>query len=337
MYTPAVMFCPICKSEYREGFATCSDCHVALVSEVPEPDSPVAYQVLWSGESAVFQDQLLDSLEKEKIGAVGIPRDILFRNSGDMLGMQREPRFGFAVCVQIGDFPAASTTLEQLLHQEPSEISQNVESIPLSVEELAITAELPLKWNPDTASIEVWRGEEDSQVRFIEDALHGVGVPTARLQENGNLFRLMVRPQEEARAKEVVRQIQENTAPDKALPGDVNLAWLDEPVASYSLIWVIGAAYLLLVIMSIFFPELARRSTSPLGALLGLATFVSNIGFLWMLYQSARYELRPFSFVVLSFIPFAFVWYYFERYKKRSGVRRLPVAIRMHISPPPST
>jgi len=330
------MFCPVCKSEYREGFATCSDCHVDLVPLVPEPDSPVAYQVLWRGESSVFQDQLLESLEEENIGAVGIPRDILFRNSGDMLGLQREPRFGFAVCVQSMDFPAASKTLEQLLHQQPPEISLNAEAIPFSAEELAITTELPLKWNPETASIEAWRGEEDSQFHFIEDALHGVGVPTARVHENGKPLRMMIRPQDEARGKEVVRQIQENTVPDKPLPGDVNLVWLDEPVVSYSLIWIIGAGYLLLAIMSIFFPELARHSTSPLGALLGLATWASNIGFLWMLYQSARYELRPFSFVVLSFIPFAFVWYYFERYKKRTGVRRLPVAMRMRISPPPS-
>ncbi len=27
--------CPICKAEYRSGFAICSDCHVALVPEKP--------------------------------------------------------------------------------------------------------------------------------------------------------------------------------------------------------------------------------------------------------------------------------------------------------------
>ena len=28
------MFCPQCETEYREGFTTCSDCGVALVSEL---------------------------------------------------------------------------------------------------------------------------------------------------------------------------------------------------------------------------------------------------------------------------------------------------------------
>lgn len=30
------MFCPKCKSEYREGFYKCADCDVYLVSELPQ-------------------------------------------------------------------------------------------------------------------------------------------------------------------------------------------------------------------------------------------------------------------------------------------------------------
>lgn len=32
------MYCPECRSEYREGFTTCVDCEVALVSELPPED-----------------------------------------------------------------------------------------------------------------------------------------------------------------------------------------------------------------------------------------------------------------------------------------------------------
>ena len=32
----AIMFCPECETEYREGFATCSDCDVALVATLGE-------------------------------------------------------------------------------------------------------------------------------------------------------------------------------------------------------------------------------------------------------------------------------------------------------------
>jgi hypothetical protein len=38
------MFCPICKSEYREGFYRCVDCDVDLVSELPqEPKEEADY------------------------------------------------------------------------------------------------------------------------------------------------------------------------------------------------------------------------------------------------------------------------------------------------------
>lgn len=30
------MFCPLCKTEYREGFSTCADCSVPLVSKLPK-------------------------------------------------------------------------------------------------------------------------------------------------------------------------------------------------------------------------------------------------------------------------------------------------------------
>jgi hypothetical protein len=33
------MYCPICKSEYREGFFKCADCNVPLVESLP-PEEP---------------------------------------------------------------------------------------------------------------------------------------------------------------------------------------------------------------------------------------------------------------------------------------------------------
>ena len=34
------MFCPQCRSEYRQGFTRCSDCDVDLVAELPRDDTP---------------------------------------------------------------------------------------------------------------------------------------------------------------------------------------------------------------------------------------------------------------------------------------------------------
>lgn len=40
-----------------------------------------------------------------------------------------------------------------------------------------------------------------------------------------------------------------------------------------------------------------------------------NFGAIWMMYTAARYELNAITFVALAFIPFTFLWYYFERYR----------------------
>ena len=38
-------------------------------------------------------------------------------------------------------------------------------------------------------------------------------------------------------------------------------------------------------------------------------TVLANIGGYWMLYQAIRYERRVGRYVLLSFVPFMFVWY----------------------------
>ena len=171
-------------------------------------------------------------------------------------------------------------------------------------------------------------------MQFIEDSLHGVGVPTIRIAGSEGVFWLLIRPEDEARGREIVRQILNHAVPQQPLPDTNEYVWLDEPVKSYSMIWALGGAYLLLCFLGLSLPGLSLAATELLTALLGLATLVANIGALWMLYQSVRYEIRPLLFCVLSIVPFSFVWYYYERSTKRQGVRRLPVAIRKRISPP---
>ncbi len=47
-----------------------------------------------------------------------------------------------------------------------------------------------------------------------------------------------------------------------------------------------------------------------------------SVGAFWMLYVAIRYEKRPLRFVCLAFIPFAFLWYYFERVRPGKLVQR---------------
>jgi hypothetical protein len=68
------MFCPQCKSEFRQGFSRCSDCDVDLVAELPKPQDDASLSKLrnvWSGNN---QERCGD-LCKE-FNAAGIPFNV---------------------------------------------------------------------------------------------------------------------------------------------------------------------------------------------------------------------------------------------------------------------
>lgn len=55
---------------------------------------------------------------------------------------------------------------------------------------------------------------------------------------------------------------------------------------------------------------------SWLAALVALFGFVvPPIGSFWMIYKAIRGENKPLSFVLMACLPYAFLWYYFDRVK----------------------
>lgn len=328
------MFCPVCKCEYRPGFKECSDCHIALVDELPREGAPNAYSVLWKGENAAFGEKLAEDLDSAGIGCVAIPLDVLFRNSHDMFGITREPFFGSAVCVATSDFPSAQRILEKLLEEEPGEDLAGLEASKEEAEIAAVPPDLPLNWDRTTATVEVWRGADQRAMKFIEDSLQGVGIPTRQAQQDTGLFALIVRAADEGRSREIVRGISVTVKPQGAVPRMEEYVWVDEPVRSYSLFWAGILAYLLVALPVVALPASRFEFPVIVAWVFACLSVVTNIGAFWMLYQSIRYEIVPLRFVLLSFVPFSFVWYYYERYLRRHGVRKLPIAVRMRMLPP---
>ncbi len=54
--------------------------------------------------------------------------------------------------------------------------------------------------------------------------------------------------------------------------------------------------------------------------------FVHPVGAFWMLYYSIRHEERPWPFIFLACLPYAFVWYYFERVRTGKALRSVSPA-----------
>jgi hypothetical protein len=73
---------------------------------------------------------------------------------------------------------------------------------------------------------------------------------------------------------------------------------------------VILSGLALWIVLSPWFPK------SPMVMLLVVAYFaVPNIGTIWMLFVAIRHEESPLPFVLLAFVPYSFLWYYFERFR----------------------
>jgi hypothetical protein len=62
-----------------------------------------------------------------------------------------------------------------------------------------------------------------------------------------------------------------------------------------------------------FIEEIGRASVVVVPIL-----FLQPICGMWMLYQAIRYEAKPLPYILLvAFVPFSYVWYYFERVRPR--------------------
>lgn len=200
-------------------------------------------------------------------------------------------------------------------------------------------SDLPLHWDPLTATVEVWTGQNLDRLQFIVNSLREVGIPSRSLTEDSQNLRLLVRPEDETNAREIVRQILEPAAPEHSISPSDDDIWRDEPVRSYLYAWlptVIYGALVLLVNMAYAPPGQILTDSTPLTPLFSFISWGNQIVALWMVYQAIRYEIRPWRFILLSFLPFSYIWYYYERHSRRRGYGDLPIAVRERMAQRPS-
>lgn len=115
------MFCPECRSEYREGFTTCADCDVALVSELSPEDH--------EGEALVTVYEVGDpafiALAQSLLNDAGIQHFELRDSIQDLFGAGRLGGFNIVagpVQIQVPASRAeeARELLQELESAEPS-------------------------------------------------------------------------------------------------------------------------------------------------------------------------------------------------------------------------
>lgn len=333
------MICPACKAEYRPGFTRCADCHVDLVEKLPDKNSPVAFVVFWRGEDPSFHGSLIEELDRADINYADIPLDVYLRNSGDPLNLRLRPQFGFVVSVTASDLRAARDILEKLLDREPENVALPGAKEASNESVWTETPELPLYWDPKSATLEIWTGNDLKRIRFLQASLRENGIPSWITEEDPKKPCLLICPEDATRAREIVQEIAEAAMTETPAPRSTGYIWYDEPVRSYLFAWFPAFLCFAVGILFLFveaYLEEGSRITSFGEAIYALVYFVSEVGGLWMIYQAIRYEVRPGRFVALAFLPLSFIWYYYERYSRRTGHQRLPIAVRLRMSPPPT-
>lgn len=200
-------------------------------------------------------------------------------------------------------------------------------------------SDLPLHWDPLAATVEVWASSSLDRLQFIANSLREVGIPSRSLTDDPQNLRLLVRPEDETNAREVVRQILEAASPERSIRRAHDDIWRDEPVRSYLFAWlptVIYGVFVLLVNMAYAPPGQILTDSTPLSPLFSFISWGNQIVALWMVYQAIRYEIRPWRFILLCFLPFSYIWYYYERYSRRRGYGDVPIAVRERMAQRPS-
>jgi len=95
----------------------------------------------------------------------------------------------------------------------------------------------------------------------------------------------------------------------------------------HSVIWIPAMAIFYLLFFHMWFTRYPMEN-HILAVITIVFLMTNNIGTLWMIYQSIRYEKNVKRYFLLAFIPVMFLWYYLERYQYRNKSEQTPAGFR---------
>ena len=240
------MFCPVCKYEYRRGFTHCNDCDVDLVDALPseevdhklrtpadEMDSPT---LLWKGASGGTFSAITAALDAAKIPYNRQDLDARLVFSSEFSGLE--------IWAPAANFSNAQAVLDEVLNSTtpmPAELPDATNELPVEDYEGAddIRHEIPKDLYPEDATAEVWSGNvanndagnvankdaskaannDARMAEILKSCLAEIGVacyverPDADSGDAQPIYAVRVLPEDEDRAREIVRQVVDAAPP----------------------------------------------------------------------------------------------------------------------------
>jgi hypothetical protein len=203
------MLCPECHASYREGFTHCPDCDVDLVDTLPGPGSDA--DPLGGDLATVYtteEEDICVSVCKD-LRKAGIPFKVLQHEQQFLKGVDTH----FAIEVP----PGFREQAQKLIEQGASDFSDTEEEQRIMQLPAEDDSESDESTGPDSgahchkedATAEVWSGNSQETTEMIELALRENDILARVTEGDDGSRRLFVRPQDEHRAREIVREITE--------------------------------------------------------------------------------------------------------------------------------
>jgi hypothetical protein len=165
-----------------------------------------SFVTLWAGEDPALHSALLEELQAAGIPFLDKPigRDEV-APTADTLPIDWKPRFGFEVVVSSTDLPAAQELLDKLLDEEPFDME-----LPASDAAPPAAAAAPASLSKATSA--VWSGDDQERADFLSQALKENEIPVL-IEKHAAGTTLLVPPEEETLAREILREILEGQPP----------------------------------------------------------------------------------------------------------------------------
>jgi hypothetical protein len=208
------MFCPKCKSEYRDGFTECSDCGTLLVDKLERDPANQDLALAWRGS-----DPAGFSAAKAALDGGGIRNFPIGDHDQLAWGLAiARPRYG--LLVRKSDLEAALDLVASIQERSPLAYAKDIwksgatapESEQVSSDEDHASDDIAEAIDPKKATSEIWWGEA-ATAGNLRLCLRENGIPCA-IDVVGDVTKLRVLPEHEARAKEIIREVTEATSPE---------------------------------------------------------------------------------------------------------------------------
>jgi hypothetical protein len=212
------MICPNCKCEYIKGVTQCADCGVLLVDSLDSsgPDAPEAPGIvaIWEGSDPGEREIVKDALKKASIPVVGqeLPGHLFFPSmqpKGDIYISSADEMRAKKVLLDLGHL----VDPEEMTEEDRQALELPASDGPIGEEESTEPADPSERWEEDSPVAEVWDGLREDFADTLIACLQEVGIESRKFSE-AERWHLLVRQEQEPRAREIVREVVEASPPE---------------------------------------------------------------------------------------------------------------------------